>query len=327
MRRGVSHTHLVCVALGLVSACYTDSAAVHGQHDPLLAASALPQGDPGASTRQVVSTNEQPAQGDGVGAFRTVCQFSHMNYDDPIVYPLQPGKAHLHTYFGNTAANANSNFLTMHTTGNSTCRGGTVNRTGYWVPALIDAARRPIAPDYMDVYYKSGYNGIRPSAVQLFPYGLRMVAGDMHSTSPQRFAYWGCRDHYIGHVGSIPDCPVVDALAMIIEFPQCWDGKNRDSSDHHSHMAYPQGGACPATHPVPLPAITFNIYYNVSNAARAGMRLSSDMYNASLPGGYSIHGDWFDGWDRAIAQTFVEKCIQPGLDCHSHLLGDGRAIE
>ena len=29
-----------------------------------------------------------------------------MAFDDPIVYPREPGKSHLHTFFGNTGANA-----------------------------------------------------------------------------------------------------------------------------------------------------------------------------------------------------------------------------
>jgi hypothetical protein len=50
------------------------------------------------------------------------------------------------------------------------------------------------------------------------------------------------------------------------------------------------------------------------------------MYDPSLPGGYSAHGDWFEGWDRMIAATFVKYCDQGSNDCHSHLLGDGRAL-
>ena len=63
----------------------------------------------------------------------------------------------------------------------------------------------------------------------------------------------------------------------------------------------------------------------------AGMRasewhLASDMYDQSLPGGYSAHGDWFEGWQRDIAEAFVKNCDNTSSDCHSHLLGDGREI-
>jgi len=261
---------------------------------------------------------------DGVGAFRTRCDYSHMLWDDPIVYPNQPGKAHLHTFFGNTDVDAYSTQDSVRTSGNSTCRGGIANRSSYWVPALIDAAGKPVAPEAIDVYYKSGYLGIAPTEIQTFPSGLRVIAGSAKASGPQEHAYWGCHQNYIGHPSTIPQCQKGDNLLMVVEFPQCWDGVNLDSADHMSHMAYPKGGKCPSTHPVAIPLISFNVLYPVRDVK--GWRLSSDMYDASKPGGYSAHGDWFEGWDSDIAKTYVENCVRKGVDCHSHLLGDGRTI-
>jgi hypothetical protein len=53
---------------------------------------------------------------------------------------------------------------------------------------------------------------------------------------------------------------------------RCWDGKNLDSPDHKSHVAYPSngpatftgsstGGNCPATHPVKIPQIMLEVCY------------------------------------------------------------------
>jgi hypothetical protein len=246
-----------------------------------------------------------------------------MNFDDPIVYPNRPGLAHLHAYFGNTGAKASSTASSLATTGNSTCRGGTVNRSAYWVPALIDAAGKPQKPESLEVYYKSGYGGVAANAIRSFPRGLRMIAGTATSSAAQWNAYWGCRDHYIGKPGSIPRCNVGENIVMVVEFPQCWDGKNLDSADHKSHMAYPDG-RCPSTHPVPIPAITMNVIYK-NPGTTVGLRLASDMYDAAKPGGFSAHADWFSSWDPAIVDTFVRKCINPAVDCRSHLLGDGRA--
>jgi len=298
---------------------------MHSGSLPYVDVSAIPTGAIGVGSPMVSSTSDQPVVGDGVGAFRTVCEFSHMNFDDPIVYPGQPGRSHLHAYFGNTAVDASTTELSLADSGNSTCRGGTINRTGYWVPALLDADGKPLKPLSLDAYYKSGYNGIKPAEIQVFPEGLRMGAGDMHSSSAQEHAYWGCRDNYIGNPGSIPNCGAGDAIKMVVEFPQCWDGLNLDSSDHKSHMAYTSERRCPDSHPVPIPAITMNVYY-ANPGSNRGLHLASDMYDSALPGGMSAHGDWFNGWDSAIVETFVTRCINPGLDCHSHLLGDGRAM-
>jgi hypothetical protein len=291
---------------------------------PYIDVTAIPMGDPGSSTVDLGTTSEKPASSDGTGAFRTNCDYSHMLYDDPIVFPGKPGAAHLHAFFGNTDVDAYSTQDSIKNSGKSTCRGGIANRSAYWVPALIDGAGKPVKPLSIDVYYKSGYNGIAPAAVKPFPSGLRMIAGSAKSSAAQERAYWGCHQNYIGHPGNIPQCKTGDKLVMVVEFPQCWDGKNLDSADHASHMSHTVSGKCPSTHPVPIPAITFNVLYPVSDVK--GWRLSSDMYDKALPGGYSAHADWFEGWDPKVSEAFVKNCVNPAVDCHSHLLGDGRSI-
>ncbi len=294
---------------------------------PYINNSAIPKGDVGVSVAEIRSTTEQPNANQDVGAFRTSCLFSHMNYDDAIVFPGQPGKAHLHAYFGNTGANASSTAESLRSSGNSTCRGGIANRSSYWVPAVIDKNGTPIRPEAAQFYYKTGYAGIAPSAVQVFPQGLRIIAGNAKaSTKQDNGGYWGC-ETYVGHTGNIPTCPATDKVVMFVHFPQCWNGKDLDSADHKSHMAYPSGGRCPSTHPVAIPEISFNIYYKVpAGSSSKDWRLSSDMYAPSIPGGFSAHGDWFEGWERPVAESFVKNCLQPSSDCHSHLLGDGRMI-
>lgn len=296
-----------------------------GMPGPYIDLSAIPRGDTGSSTVDIAPTSEQPVSGDEpFGAFRTFCTYSHMLNDDPIVFPGQPGKAHLHAFFGNTNVDAHSTQTSIRETGNSTCRGGIANRSSYWVPALIDAEGKPVEPEGMHVYYKSGYGGIAPHQIQKFPSGLRVVAGSAKASAPQENAYWGCHNNYIGHPSTIPQCAAGDSIAMHVLFPQCWDGVNLDSPDHVSHMSYTVNGKCPSTHPVAIPAITFNVLYPARDVT--GWRLSSDMYSTDLPGGFSAHADWFEGWDPEISETFVENCVQRGVDCHSHLLGDGRAI-
>jgi hypothetical protein len=127
---------------------------------------------------------------------------------------------------------------------------------------------------------------------------------------------------------SIPDCLAGDELWQTVSFPQCWNGRDLDASDHVSHMAYPTGAGCPATHPVAIPEITFNIVYPVGEAgAPRHWRLASDTYDANLPAGYSSHTDWFNGWQPDIARSWVARCLRPAVDCHSHLLGDGRRMD
>jgi hypothetical protein len=289
----------------------------------------VPTGSPGTADVRIKTATATPFA-TNIGAFRVACNFSHMLADDPIVAPGQPGASHLHAFFGNTAVDAHSTAQSIATTGNSTCQGGTANRSAYWVPAMIDTrTHAPVKPRVANIYYKTGYNGIKPAQVQPFPAGLRMIAGNAKNAAPKGPFRYQCvgkgSDALWGP--AIQNCPVGAMLWQMIFFPQCWDGVNLDSPDHKSHMSYTVSRACPATHPVPLPEITFNIVYDITEAdAPLSWRLSSDSYDRTLPGGYSSHGDWFNGWKDDVIQTWMERCIQSSLDCRAQLLGDGRML-
>ena len=300
---------------------------------------------PGVGTDKVnVAATDEIAPA-GAGAFRTVCGFSHMSFDDPIVFPGQPGRSHLHTFFGNTGANAGSTAESLRNTGNSTCRGGTANRSSYWVPTLIDTRdSTPIKPDIFIVYYKNGY--LPAPSVMPMPVGLRMIAGDPGASGPHPEVFssrWKClggpNKQNALYGPSIGNCDVGANLEQEVFFPQCWDGVNLDSPDHKSHMSYtirvknlndPTGAThaeCPKTHPVVLPQIAFNVAYTVREKdAPLHWRLASDNYDRSLPGGFSSHGDWFNGWKSDISEAWARGCIEAAKDCHAHLLGDGRKI-
>ena len=302
---------------------------------PTVDATKLAASNPGFSTARVMPANvadpSQRPNASDLGAFREPCDFSHMSFDDPIVFPGQPGKSHLHTFFGNTGTNASTTAASLASSGNSTCAGGILNRSAYWVPAVIDTRTgTPVKPSSSIFYYKTGYNGIAPSAIKPFPPGLRMVSGNPANTLPQGYAFnYGC----IGPVNAywadhtIPACAVGEDMIMSVNFPQCWDGVNLDSPDHISHMSLTVNGACPASHPVPVPEISFVVHYTVkATDAPAQWRLSSDNYDPTFPAGYSGHGDWFNGWDPATMNTFVKNCEQASMDCHAYLLGDGTML-
>jgi hypothetical protein len=289
----------------------------------------FPAGDPGIDYLAIRQSKETPQpDGGGIGAFRTECFYSHMGYNDPLVFPGQPGVSHLHAFFGNTITDANSTSESLRTSGKSTCRGGLANRSAYWVPALIDTATgAPLKPARGSMYYKSGYGGVKPQDIKPFPQGLRMLAGNAKATTLQENAYWGCANVYLGKLASIPNCAAGDNVIMTVAFPQCWNGKDIDSTDHRSHMTYPTPGVgCPATHPVAIPEITFNIFYKVPSTGTAKWRLASDMYDASMPGGMSAHADYMEAWQPEIVKTWVTNCSNKALDCSSQYLGDGREI-
>lgn len=303
--------------------------------------SAIPRDAVGHSTRRIGTASHSKSAGDGTASFRVNCSFAKMRFDDPIVAPGRPRASHLHTFFGNTSADAMSTPESIRTSGNSTCSGGTINRSAYWAPAVIDAnsgtpqiSNDPnniyVGLSFLQVYYKTGYEGVAPGSIQNFPTGLRMIAGSATSTGPQptNVVHYGCTGAggpEIGGRSSFPSCAPGQTFIMSIDFPQCWDGVNLDAPDHKSHMAYGiPGRGCPATHPVPLAKITQNYRYLVPAGGMASWRLSSDMYQG--PAGYSGHADWMNGWDPAVFQRVIDNCYKGAFDCSMNLLGDGQEL-
>jgi hypothetical protein len=147
--------------------------------------------------------------------------------------------------------------------------------------------------------------------VHAFPPGLEIIAGDAKATAPQgkRITFWNC-----GVLGGIapsdapPVCPSGrgQGLRLHVNFPSCWDGKSTDSVDHKSHMAYPTAGACPADHPVAVPAISLIYRYPVSGAHELAL---------SSGGVYSAHADFFNAWNQNALTRLVNVCLNGLRHC------------
>lgn len=320
-----------------------DAAADHGSHpaanDPqdwvAVDENAIPDPMPSVATARIGPSISDPEYLDGIGAFRINCTYSHLSFDDPLVYPGQPGAAHLHVFFGNDGVDAFSTAESIAGSGGTTCTGGTANRSSYWAPAVIDTATgAPVVPtdeNALQAYYKTGYRGVPSDAVVDFPAGLRMIAGNSAGTTPGDMSstWFTCvGTHPDDGQPSFPDCQPGDLFVMHVQFPQCWDGVNLDSPDHRSHMAYAHNdnpGGCPASHPVPLPEVTQNFRFLVPASGMSTWRLASDMYEG--PPGYSAHADWWNGWDADVFQRVIDNCYATGLDCKMNNLGDGERLE
>ena len=283
---------------------------------------------------------------DVVGAFRFICNASHLSYDDPIVYPGQPGKSHLHQYFGNTLANANSTYTSLRTTGSSTCN-SPLNRSAYWMPAMMNDKGQVIKPDYVAIYYKR-----RPKTDPLcakigvacvdLPRGLRFVFGyNMLNTAdkPTGAGYFNCdgTGAIPGHYKDLPtaqaNCPVTAKIGAVISAPECWDGKNLDSADHRSHVAYSQYlgqsyAQCPSTHPYVIPTFQLGAWYS-QGAAVEPWHLSSDVMadGTMMTPGTTFHADWFGAWDSSVMSAWSNNCINLLLNCSGGDLGNGKQMK
>jgi Domain of unknown function (DUF1996) len=289
----------------------------------------------------VESLGAAPASsaGEPSGNFRFLCTVSHLSYDDPIVAPGRPASAHLHMFFGNAAADANSSYDSLRASGDGSCAGGPLNRSAYWVPAMLNGAGQVIIADLAVVYYKGSFDGVAGIAqIPTMPAGLKMIAGyNMNDPSAPTYMHWYCagqgpqaRD---APLAATPvACPAGDQLIARQEFPPCWDGQNLDSADHRSHMSYvvydpnTGQGSCPATHPVHVPEYTISVFWR-SDGDIPSWKLSSD----TMPGmthapGSTFHSDWFGAWDPTIQAVWTRECINMLRNCNAGELGDGRKL-
>ncbi|KAK7055428.1 hypothetical protein R3P38DRAFT_2847000 [Favolaschia claudopus] len=101
-------------------------------------------------------------------------------------------------------------------------------------------------------------------------------------------------------------CP--SGIRSQINFPSCWNGKDVDSSDHKSHVAFlntgPDNGTCtdPAF-PVTLPRIFMEVYWISQDF--------EDQRKQALtpnPTGYGYHADFFNGWAAGVLQRALDGC-------------------
>ncbi|MGQ5264452.1 DUF1996 domain-containing protein [Micromonospora sp. ZYX-F-536] len=267
----------------------------------------------------IASTTNRADAAPGINAIRVAefpadCAYSHRLPDDPIIFPGLPGASHMHSFFGSTVTNAHTTLLDL-VNSPTTCNPRT-DVSSYWVPTLYNN-NVPVEPTIVTFYYLG--EGVRAdvvAATQPIPQGLRIVAGNARATGPnESIARWSCL--HAGHVAPSKDfvtCPAGTMMESYLDFPQCWNGRDLDSPDHKSHMAYPVNQACPATHPVHVPKLRQVLRYPV-NGNPAQFRLASGA-------GYTMHGDFFNAWPVAEMARRVQDCIRPVIKC-GH---DGRPI-
>lgn len=69
---------------------------------------------------------------------------------------------------------------------------------------------------------------------------------------------------------SVRDLLTTELSTPILTVLRCWDGKNLDSPDHQSHMYntvtsdyFVNAPACPSSHPVRVPQVTFETVWYV----------------------------------------------------------------
>jgi hypothetical protein len=202
--------------------------------------------------------------------------------------------------------------------------------SNYWTPQLYvtmkDGTFQPVpvrgdptdSNGGMTVYYLQR-PGTPDEKLHAFPEGFRMLAGDSSKRTggddlPTKGISFACLGSDKAETNNMPNYQCENGLRAQVFFPSCWNGKDLDSSDHKSHMSYPNSqhydnGPCPATHPVHFISIFYEILYDTN--------LFADQWNGTQhpfvfangdATGYGFHGDFVNGWDVNVLQTAIDNC-------------------
>lgn len=251
---------------------------------------------------------------------------------DPIANPGEPA-SHAHAVNGGNGFNFTQEPGLIR---RSTCSSCPIKEdlSAYWTPKLYfhnttDDTFKAVdqAGDYdgalggQTVYYLQR-GGPNNDKLKAYPEGFRMIAGDTLKRNytggfDAQAISFNCLDYNGGgnpETNNLPDKQCPDGLRAQVFFPSCWDGKNLDSPDHRSHMAYPIGaynsGSCPASHPVHMISIFFEIIYSTDKFADGWYNGNKQpfVFSNGDPTGYGFHGDFLNGWDVPTLQALTDDC-------------------
>ncbi|MER7834845.1 DUF1996 domain-containing protein [Streptomyces sp. NPDC096040] len=285
----------------------------------------------------VTTPAEQP--GGSTGTFASSCGVNAnglFNSDNVIVAPgVSNGAHHFHDYVGNQSNNAFASDDDL-ANADTSCADQGDKSTYYWPVLRLQNGRQE-----RDAEKPGGgtegnagqivtakevtltFEGNPSSKVTEMPRLLRIITGDAKAfvNGPANAnASWSCtgfedrqlKDKY-------PLCPSGSDVVRTFKFQSCWDGRNIDSANHRTHVAFAAAdGSCPAGFRA-IPQLVQRIVYDVDapslqDGGRTVPLFAVDSFPEQLHKPVTDHGDFINVFDESLMRKMVD-CINSGRTC------------
>ncbi|WP_406445612.1 DUF1996 domain-containing protein [Streptomyces sp. NBC_00631] len=285
----------------------------------------------------VTTPAERP--GGSTGTFSSSCGVNAnglFNSDNVIVAPgVSNGAHHFHDYIGNQSNNAFASDQDL-ANADTSCADRGDKSTYYWPVLRLQNGKQERDADKPGGGTEGNagqivtakqvtltFEGNPTSKVTEMPRLLRIITGDAKAfvNGPANAnASWSCTGYENRQLkDKYPLCPAGSDVVRTFKFQSCWDGRNIDSANHRTHVAFEApDGSCPAGFQA-IPQLVQRIVYDVdapslADGGRTVPLFAVDSFPEQLHKPVTDHGDFINVFDESLMRTMVD-CINSGRTC------------
>jgi hypothetical protein len=225
---------------------------------------------------------------------------------DPIVFPGQQDKSHLHSFFGSDAVTVNTNTSAELQAGCTNAQ-NINDLSTYWVPTPLFTTDGGKTWEPMGMFRFSAYYNLGEVEAEVaIPQNLKMVVGVATATTPDKMdaaakATWGCESEDVPlDKNGFPSKTCSTHVQQLLFFPQCVNTETLETA--YADRTCPEGMKR-------MPQLRFSIRWDARKNLPNGWNGEAPMKLACGPA-WCSHGDFINGWTKEAATDMLKTTVE-----------------